>query len=487
MRAELYASLAAQAAHLARRDYSARELCHWHLERIAAVDGSLGAFLEVDSEGALAAADASDSARARGEALGPLSGIPIALKDSLVTEGVATTAGSKMLEGWIPPYSATAVRKLEEAGAVLLGKLNMDEFGMGSSSEASAFRPVRNPWDISRVAGGSSGGSAAAVAAGMCSASLGTDTGGSIRQPAALCGVVGIKPTYGRVSRQGVIAFASSLDQVGPLARTVEDAALVLQAIAGFDPEDATSIDERVPDYRAALAGGVSGLTIGIARELSGERAAPAVQHAFRAALSTLAELGARVVEISLPHTRYALPAYYVIAPAEASSNLSRYDGVRFGHRAAAAATLDEMYSRSRSEGFGPEVVRRILLGTFALRSEHRDAFYKKAQKARTLIRRDFESAFAKVDVIASPTAPTTAFALGAVSDPVDMYLADIFTLSCNLAGIPGLSLPCGFSPEGLPFGLQLLGPPLGESALFRVAAAYEGAAGLSQRHPELL
>ncbi len=478
-------SACAQARLLAERKVGSRELTEGYLARIDALDEQIGAFLTVDRDGALARADDIDAARARGDALGPLAGVPIALKDILVTEGMETTAASRILAGWIPPYDGTAVAKLRAAGAVILGKLNMDEFAMGSSTENSAARVCRNPWDLDRVPGGSSGGSAAAVAASLCATALGTDTGGSIRQPASMCGVVGLKPTYGRVSRYGVIAFASSLDQVGPLARTVEDAALLLEVIAGFDPHDSTSIDAPVPRYRDALDEKIEGLTIGLPEEYFVGGADPAVLAAIEAAVKTFESLGAKTKRLRLPHTEYALPTYYLLAPAEASSNLARYDGIRFGQRRGeASASLLEVYCQSRGRGFGAEVKRRIMLGTFALRSGYYDAYYLKAQKVRTLIKRDFDAAFESVDVILSPTAPTPAFRFGEKAHPLEMYLGDVFTLSCNLAGLPGLSLPCGFSPDGLPIGLQLIGRPLDEATLLRAAHGFERESGLADRRP---
>jgi aspartyl-tRNA(Asn)/glutamyl-tRNA(Gln) amidotransferase subunit A len=483
------ASAAEQARRVRAGEISARELTELYLDRIDA-RAELGAYLLVDREGARARAAEIDRELAAGRDPGPLAGVPVALKDILVTEGMATTAASKILDGWIPPYDGTAVARLRAAGAVILGKLNMDEFAMGSSNEHSARGPCKNPWDESRVAGGSSGGSAAAVAAGLCAGSLGTDTGGSIRQPAAFCGVVGLKPTYGRVSRYGVIAFASSLDQVGPIARTVEDAALMLEVIAGHDPRDATSIEAEVPRYRDALSGGAEGLTIGIPDEFSAEQLGtsidPEVERAVQQAVGVLEREGATIKRISLPHTRYALPTYYLVAPAEASSNLARYDGIRYGVRDAdAGADLRATYRQTRGRNFGPEVVRRIMLGTFALRSGYYDAYYLKAQKVRALIKRDFDRAFEDVDLVLSPTAPTPAFAFGEKSSPVDMYMQDVFTLSCNLAGLPGVSVPCGLTSGGLPVGLQLLGPALGEPTLLRAAAAYERAAGAPGRPPE--
>ncbi|ACY19231.1 Asp-tRNA(Asn)/Glu-tRNA(Gln) amidotransferase subunit GatA [Haliangium ochraceum] len=481
----IHLSAAEQARRVKAGELSARALTEAHLARIEARDGAIGAFLKVDREGALAAADAVDQAVAAGRDPGPLAGVPIALKDLLVTRGLATTAGSKILGGWVPPYDGTAVARLRAAGAVLLGKLNLDEFGMGSSNENSAFGPCRNPWDLDRVSGGSSGGSAAAVASFQCAAALGTDTGGSIRQPAAFCGLVGLKPTYGRVSRYGMIAFASSFDQIGPLTRTVEDAALLLELIAGLDPRDASSIDAPVPAYREALAEGLAGRRIGLPDEYFRGGADAEVLAAVERAAEVFRGLGAELVPVSLPHTKYALPVYYLLAPAEASSNLARYDGVRFGQREAApGASLLDMYRSSRGAGFGTEVKRRIMLGTFALRAGHYDAYYAKAQKVRALITRDFAQAFEQVDLLLSPTTPTAAFRLGEkTQDPVDMYRADIFTLGCNLAGLPGLNMPCGFTGAGLPIGMQLLAPALGERALIAAAAAYEREVGAIDGH----
>jgi aspartyl-tRNA(Asn)/glutamyl-tRNA(Gln) amidotransferase subunit A len=469
---------------------SAEEATGAYLQRIEAIDPLLGCYLTCDAEAALAAARAVDaSLRATPDSAGPLSGVPVALKDIFVTKGLPTTCGSKILEGWSPPYDGTAVARLRAAGAVILGKLNMDEFAMGSSTENSAFGPCRNPWDRERIPGGSSGGSAAAVAADLCAAALGTDTGGSIRQPAAMCGTVGIKPTYGRVSRYGVIAFASSLDQVGPLTKTVRDAALLLEVIGGHDPLDSTSAPAPAAAYAAACERGVQGLRVGVPAEYFVEGLDPTVEQLVRAAIAQLEQLGARIVEVSLPHTRYAIATYYLIATAEASSNLARYDGVRFGLRAERSGEgLAAMYDQTRSQGFGPEVVRRIMLGTFALSAGYYDAYYAKAQRVRTLIRRDFEAAFARCDVIATPTSPVPAFALGErVDDPLQMYLADVYTLACNLAGLPGLSLPCGYThTPTLPVGLQLLGPPLGEEAVLAAAAAYEDATQWHLRRPPL-
>ena len=464
---------------------NAVDLARAFLDRAAAVEPAVHALLERTTNRALADARAADERRARGER-GPMLGIPVVLKDIFATRGIPTTCGSRILEGFVPPYDADAVERLSRAGAVLVGKANLDEFAMGSSTENSAFGPTLNPWDLGRVAGGSSGGSAAAVAAGECLASLGTDTGGSIRLPASYCGVCGMKPTYGRVSRYGVIAYASSLDQVGPFARSVADLADVLGVIAGHDPRDSTSVPRPVPDYAAALDGNVRGLRIGVPREYFVEGMSPEVEAAVRAAIERLRELGATVVEIGLPHTRYAVATYYLIAPAEASSNLARYDGVRFGlRRAARDANLLDMYRETRDAGFGPEVKRRILLGTYALSAGYYDAFYLKAQKARTLIREDFTKAFAECDVIATPTAPTVAFGLGEkTADPLQMYLSDVLTISVNLAGLPALALPCGFDGAGLPIGLQLIAPAFAEEVTLRVGDAYQRATDWHARRP---
>ena len=458
-----------------------------YLRRIETHDGEWNAFLWVDVERAIATARDVDRRRNAGEPVGPLAGVPIALKDIFLTAGFETTCGSRILKGFVPPFSATVVERLCGADAVILGKLNMDEFAMGSSNENSAFGPVRNPWDIERAPGGSSGGSAAAVAGRLCAASLGTDTGGSIRQPAAFCGVVGLKPTYGRISRYGVIAFASSLDQVGPIGRTVRDVARIYDVIAGADPRDATSADQPHRLVTPSLDGRdrLDGIRIGIPSEyFPAEGMAPDVSEAIHAAIEGLSALGAVPVPIHLPHTQYAIAAYYLIATAEASSNLARYDGVRYGHRAH-ADELRAMYARSRGEGFGLEVKRRIMLGTFALSAGYYDAYYRKASQVRTLIRRDFEMAFDHVDAIVTPTSPTTAFHLGErVDDPLQMYLADIFTISCNLAGLPGLSLPCGFDGSGLPIGLQVLGRPFDEAGVLKIGAAYEDAHDWHRRVP---
>jgi aspartyl-tRNA(Asn)/glutamyl-tRNA(Gln) amidotransferase subunit A len=462
---------------LAAGEASSAEAVRAQLARIEGLDAKVKAFLLVDAEGALAAAEASDARRRARAARGLLDGVPIALKDLFCTEGLATTAGSRILEGFIPPFDATAVRLVKQAGLPILGKLNMDEFAMGSSTENSAFFPSRNPWDLTRSPGGSSGGSAAAVAARLAFAALGTDTGGSIRQPAAHTGTVGLKPTYGRVSRYGVVAFASSLDQVGPIARTVADAAALLQVLAVHDSCDSTSSAAVAPDYQARLNGGVAGLRLGMPREyfeLDGLDAE--VRAAVEAAGSAYQKQGATLVPISLPHTKYALATYYLIAPAEASSNLARYDGVRYGLRVGAGG-LREMYAQTRGRGFGPEAKRRIMLGTYALSAGYYDAYYLKAQKVRTLIRQDFAAAWNEVDAILSPTAPTTAFKLGEkVDDPLAMYANDVFTLPCNLAGLPGMSLPCGFSQTGMPIGLQILGKPFDEATVLRVGQAFERA-----------
>ena len=457
-----------------------------YLERIEALDGRVNAFLTVTRQAALGQAAEADARFTAGRPLSPLDGVPIALKDLLCTRGIRTTCGSRILETFVPPYDATVVARLRAAGAVLLGKLNMDEFAMGSSTEHSAFFPTRNPWDLDRVPGGSSGGSAAAAAADLAAATLGSDTGGSIRQPAAFCGTVGLKPTYGRVSRYGLIAFASSLDQIGPFAKTVADAALVLGVIAGADPRDSTSVDVPVPDYRAALEGGIEGLRVGIPAEYFIDGIDPEVEAAVKAAIEVLRGLGARPEAVSLPHTRYGLAAYYVIAPAEASSNLARYDGVKYGLRVPGGRDLIEMYGRTRAAGFGAEVKRRVMLGTYALSAGYYDAYYGKAQRVRTLVRRDFQEAFERVDVLAAPTTPGVAFTLGEKTDPLQMYLNDILTIPVNLAGLPGVSVPAGFTTSGLPIGLQLIGRAFDESTVLRAAHAYERATPWHQRKPTL-
>ena len=461
-----------------QRRTSARALAEAHYARIQKEDGQVGAFLTLSKERALKQADRIDRMAAEGKPLPALGGVPVGIKDVMVTRGVRTTAGSKILANYIPPYDCTAVARMEAAGAVVLGKMNCDEFAMGSSNENSAFHPVRNPRDLTRVPGGSSGGAAAAVAADMAVVTLGSDTGGSIRQPASFCGVVGLMPTYGRVSRNGLIAFASSLDHIGPLAKTVKDAAIVLRTIAGRDPMDSTSADLPVPDYVAELAKPVRGLKLGVAKEYFGEGLDNAVGQAVEAAIDKLKRLGCEIVAVSLPHTPYAIPTYYLVATAEASSNLARYDGVRYSYRAPGVKSLAEMYRRSRDEGFGAEVKRRIMLGTYALSAGYYDAYYLKAQRVRTLLVRDFEEAFTKVDAIVTPTSPTAAFRLGEKSnDPLAMYLADVYTVTADLAGIPGISVPCGETKEQLPIGLQILGRHFDEATILRVAHAYEQAA----------
>ena len=472
---------------LSRGEVSARELTDHHLSRIEAVDGTVHAYLEVTAERARADADQIDALRAAGEPLPPLAGVPLAIKDNLCTKGIRTTCSSRMLESFVPPYESTVTERLWGAGAVLLGKTNLDEFAMGSSTETSYFGPSRNPWNPEKVPGGSSGGSAAAVAAGECVASLGSDTGGSIRQPAAFCGVVGLKPTYGRVSRYGLVAFASSLDQVGPFTTNVADAAELLQVIAGADPRDSTCLKAAVPDYRAALSQPVAGLRVGIVREcFEAEGLDPQVKASVMAAADQLQALGCELVDVSCPRFNDGIATYYVIAPSEASANLARYDGVKYGHRAADAAGLAEMTARSRAEGFGAEVQRRILIGTYALSAGYVDAYYRKAQQVRTLIRRDFDRAFETVDVLLTPTSPTTAFGFGAHSeDPLAMYLADLLTIPANMAGLPAISLPCGFDGAGLPIGVQLITGVLQEERLLQVAWHYEQSARVMEQRPE--
>jgi aspartyl-tRNA(Asn)/glutamyl-tRNA(Gln) amidotransferase subunit A len=471
---------------LARGEITAEALTASSLDAIRRLDPRIRAFLHVDEAGALTQARSVDAKRQRGERLGPLAGLPIALKDVLCTRGQPTTAGSRILESFIPPYDAHVVNRLRQADAVLVGKTNLDEFAMGSSTENSAYKITSNPWDAQRVPGGSSGGSAAAVAAGMVPLALGSDTGGSIRQPASLCGVVGVKPSYGRVSRYGLIAFASSLDQIGPFGRTVADAALLLGVIAGHDARDSTCVKQPVPDYLQELDQPAKDLTIGVPREFFGEGLDPEVDKAVREALRVYEALGARIKEVSLPHSQYALATYYLVATAEASSNLARYDGVHYGRRAD-SGDLVEMYRRSRGEGFGPEVKRRIMLGAYALSSGYKDAYYLQALKVRRLIRDDFDRLFADCDVVAGPTSPTTAFRIGErQADPLAMYLADIYTVSANLAGIPGISLPCGFSQAGLPIGLQLLAAPFEEGRLFQTARMYEKATNWHTNRPAL-
>ncbi len=459
---------------------SADEVVRDYLARIDQLDEGVRSYVTVAGEKALQAASRADSRL-------PLGGVPIAIKDVICTSGIRTTCGSRMLEQFIPPYDATVMHRLASAGAILLGKTNMDEFAMGSSTENSAFFPTRNPWDLARVPGGSSGGSAAAVAADLCAAALGTDTGGSIRQPAGFCGVVGLKPTYGRVSRYGLVAFASSLDQIGPITKDVRDAAILLGVLAGRDPLDSTSADMSVPDYEAALSGDIRGLRIGIPAEYFVDGMDPEVEVAVQRAIKLLEELGAVRQPVNLPHTRYAVATYYLVATAEASSNLGRYDGVKYGHRTEKSEHLIDMYMKTRREGFGAEVKRRIMLGTYALSAGYYDAYYLKALKVRTLIRQDFTRAFERCDLLVTPTSPTPAFRLGEkTDDPLQMYLSDIFTISANLAGVPAVNIPCGFTAAGLPIGLQLIGKPFDERTLLTVAHAYEQATPWRTRRPRL-
>ncbi|HNL51091.1 MAG TPA: Asp-tRNA(Asn)/Glu-tRNA(Gln) amidotransferase subunit GatA [Actinomycetota bacterium] len=474
------------AAGIAAGDYSAREVATAFLDRIAETDGELNAFLAVDTPGALAAADAVDAARAAGETLGPLAGVPVAVKDVIATEGLVTTCGSRILEGWIPPYDATVTAHLRAAGAVIIGKTNMDEFAMGSSTENSAYGPARNPWNTDLIPGGSSGGSAVAVAARQAPLSIGTDTGGSIRQPAAMTGVVGVKPTYGGVSRYGLVALASSLDQAGPFAATVADAAALHAVMAGHDPKDSTSIDAPVPPVVAAAANGdVSGMRIGVVKQLTGEGFQREVREHFQKSLDLLADAGAQIVEVSCPHFEYALAAYYLILPSECSSNLAKFDAIRYGLRVGddGERSVEQVMAMTREAGFGPEVKRRIMLGTYALSSGYYDAYYGQAQKVRTLIARDFAQAFEVADVLATPTAPTTAFPIGEkVDDPLSMYLQDIATIPANLAGVPGMSLPVGLDDKGLPIGLQFMAPAMADDRLYTAGAALEAAVGWEAR-----
>jgi aspartyl-tRNA(Asn)/glutamyl-tRNA(Gln) amidotransferase subunit A len=464
---------------------SAAEVADAFLAAVRDREPTLHAFLHVEEDEVRRQAAAVDARRAAGRPLGPLAGVPVAVKDVLCTKGVRTTCGSRMLERFVPPYDAHVIERLRAADAVILGKTNLDEFAMGSSTENSAFGPTRNPWDPARTPGGSSGGSAAAVAGGQAPLALGTDTGGSIRQPAALCGVVGLKPTYGRVSRYGLVAFASSLDQVGPFARTVGDAALLLETVAGHDGRDSTSVAEPVPAYTRTVNRPVAGLRVGVPREFFGQGLDAEVGAAVRQALKEYEKLGATLVDVSLPHSPYALAAYYVVAPAEASSNLARFDGMHFGHRTKDKLGLIETVSRSRAEGFGPEVRRRVLIGSYVLSSGYKDAYYLQALKVRRRVKGDFDAAFQGCDVIAGPTTPTPAFVIGEkAADPLAMYLSDVYTVSANLAGLPGLSLPCGFTNSGLPIGLQLLAPPFAEETLLRAARMYEAATGWHARRP---
>ncbi len=478
-------SLIEAAEAVRARRVSSTELTRATLEAIDRIDPTVRAYIGVNADGALARAAEIDAKLDAGDELGPLGGVPIAVKDNIVVRGGVTTCASRILAGFTSPYDATVVERLRGADAVLIGKTNMDEFAMGSSTENSAVAPTRNPWDTDRVPGGSSGGSAAAVAARIAFAALGSDTGGSIRMPASLCGVTGIKPTYGRVSRYGLVAFASSLDQIGTLTRDARDTALLLGLIAGHDARDSTSVDTPVPDYLAALDGDLSGLTVGMPVEYFGAGIEPDTEQAVRAAIEQLHALGAEVVEVRLPHLDYAIATYYIICTAEASSNLARYDGVRYGHRGGADEGVVSMYTASREAGFGPEVKRRILLGTYVLSAGYYDAYYLKALKVRTLIKRDFDAALASVDCIVAPVSPTTAFRIGEkIDDPLTMYLPDIYTVSLNLAGLPGLSIPCGFDGTGLPVGLQLIGKPFDEATLLRTAHAYQQATEWHRRVP---
>lgn len=474
------------AVGLARREFSSLEATEALLARIEKVNPQVNAFITLDPEGARSMAQAADRRRAAGEAVAPLCGVPLAIKDVLCTRGLRTTCGSKILENFIPPYDATVIEKIKDAGAVIIGKTTMDEFAMGSANENCPLAVPRNPWQLDHICGGSSGGSAAAVAADLCAGSLGTDTGGSIRQPASHCGVVGLKPTYGRVSRYGLLAFASSLDQIGPMTKDVRDAALLLNLLAGHDRRDSTSVAEPVPDYTAVLERGVKGLKIGLPKEYFAIGLDPEVEAVTRAGIKALEEAGAELCEISLPHTEYGVAAYYIIAPAEASSNLARYDGVRFGHRDRQADDLLTMYSRSRSRGFGLEVKRRIIIGTYALSSGYYDAYYRKASQVRALIIADYRRAFEQCDLIISPVTPTTAWPLGAKNDPLSVYLSDVLTIPANLAGLPGLSLPGGFSAAGLPVGIQLQGPHFREDLLLQAAAELERRLAVKGRRPDL-
>jgi aspartyl-tRNA(Asn)/glutamyl-tRNA(Gln) amidotransferase subunit A len=465
------------------RQVSAVEICERALARIDAHNGKLNAFLAVARDRALERARAVD----RDKHTGPLAGVPVALKDNIITRGITTTAASKMLRNFVPPYDATVVGRLEAAGAIVMGKTNCDEFAMGSSTENSAFGPSRNPWNPDHIPGGSSGGSAVAVAAGFSPIALGSDTGGSIRQPASLCGIAGLKPTYGRVSRYGLIAFASSLDQIGPMARTAYDAAIALSVLAGPDPYDSTASQEPPADYVGALTGDIRGVRLGVPRKMLEQGVDNAVRDCFYGALDILREKGAALVDIELPHAPYAISTYYVIATAEASSNLARFDGVRYGFRAEGAHDLREMYEKTRSQGFGPEVKRRIMLGTYVLSAGYYDAYYLKAQQVRTLVRRDYDRAFEQVDAVVMPTNPTAAFKIGEkTEDPLSLYLTDVFTVSANLAGLPALSVPCGLTPSKLPIGLQLTGKPFDEATLLRVGDSYERETKWWKACPEL-
>lgn len=475
---------------LVRKERSAEEIAREAIERIEALEPKIKGFLRLTPEKAIEQARRVDAKIAAGEEIGMLAGIPIAIKDNLCTKGIPTTCGSRILENFIPPYESTVTQKLAEAGAVMVGKTNMDEFAMGSSTETSAYQLTANPWDLTRVPGGSSGGSAAAVAAQMCPIALGSDTGGSIRQPASFCGVAGLKPTYGLVSRYGLVAYASSLDQIGPFGRSVEDVAIVLSAIAGYDPKDSTSLNVAIPDYFKFIRPNLKPkgqLRVGIIKETFGNGLDPIIERSVTKAVELLQELGAEIQIVSCPRFRYGLPAYYMIAPSEASANLARYDGVKYGLRSAGAENLMEMYTKTRATGFGPEVKRRIMLGTYALSAGYYDAYYLKAQKVRTLIKEDFDRAFAQVDVLVSPTAPTSAFKAGEkTADPLSMYLSDLMTIPVNLAGLPGMSIPCGFDENGMPIGMQLIANALREDLLLRVAYTYQQATDWHQRAPKL-
>ena len=472
---------------LINKERSAVEITQEALNRIQIIEPKIHSFLHITSDRALEQAQQVDAKIAAGEEIGLLAGIPIGIKDNLCTQGIPTTCASRILQNFVPPYESTVTQKLADAGAVMVGKTNLDEFAMGGSTETSAYQLTANPWDASRVPGGSSGGSAAAVAADECVVALGSDTGGSIRQPASFCGIVGMKPTYGLVSRYGLVAFASSLDQVGPLGRSVEDTAILLNAIAGYDPKDATSLKVEVPDYTQFLTPDVKGKKVGVIRETFGDGLDPEVEKAIQGAIAQLKDLGAEIQEISCPRFRYGIAAYYIIAPSEASANLARYDGVRYGARAEDAENLMDMYTRTRSEGFGAEVKRRIMIGTYVLSAGYYDAYYLQAQKVRTLIKQDFEQAFSQVDVLVSPTAPTTAFKMGEkTADPLSMYLTDLMTIPVNLAGLPGMSVPCGFDAQGMPIGLQIIGNVLREDQIFQVASAYEQATEWQKHSPKL-
>ena len=472
---------------LKQKDISSQELTRTVLDRIDTIDEKVGAYITVARETAMTQAELADKAIGEGN-ISPLTGIPLAIKDLICTKNLRTTCASKILENYIPPYDATVIRKLKRAGAVILGKTNMDEFAMGSSTEHSSIKLTHNPWDLTRIPGGSSGGSAAAVAADMCLGALGSDTGGSIRQPASHCGIVGMKPTYGMVSRFGLVAFASSLDQIGPLAKDVTDSALLMNAISGYDSKDSTSVPKDVPDFMSFLEDGLKGITIGIPREYNAVDGLDAdVSAAIKNAVKIIEKLGARCIEVSLPHTEFVVAAYYVIAPSEASSNLARYDGVKYGFRDKDNKNIIQMYKKTRSKGFGPEVQRRIIIGTYSLSAGYYDAYYGKASQVRTLIMEDFKKAFEICDVLLSPVAPTSAFRIGEMTDdPLTMYLSDIFTLSANIAGIPGMSIPCGFSAEGLPIGLQIMGKHFNEEMLFKVAYNFEQNTDFHKKKPKL-